>query len=524
VDLKLVEALALLLAGGVAGGLLAWFIASKKASREIAASKAQAEAQLANSAEGRQQALQQIGELKGRYAEARTEITALRAEGVRRDAHLDALSIAVSGAQSRLIEELGQHRLGREAADGELRKCEERLAEAEAELQNVRMQLAQAARTLAEAQDEETSRPVALTIGEDASHPAIRIAPLEDTELFQRATPISDLGIGLGARSNAVLQALPQLLVANAHHGHRLMEVVIQGDLVRAASGESLRAWAAGANGRISEHARLFDTGKLQTIVTAAALWSVASVIVAQKHLADISRNLKEIDRRIEEVKGFLDAERRGRITGTYSYLKQASDAILQGDWPDAIRDHLEACERDMQSVEKHLIEEFQVLAGRATEHPDSFGTKEFREAITQKLRRLKELGHELDLCLRTRIFGWFVLCLHPGAGALKETRKRAIAESIARIYQLRDLVKGRVDNDLERFRSPFNTESILRERKEEVQTTAERTSGELVLLCAAASTDLDTLSRRLEDHAVMRVVLEVDGDRIIGTHMLAGS
>ena len=71
------------------------------------------------------------------------------------------------------------------------------------------------------------------------------------------------------------------------------MEVVVDGTLARAADGSGLLPFVRGPNGRIVEQARLFDAANLQRMVSAAALWQVASVIVAQKHLADISGRLK---------------------------------------------------------------------------------------------------------------------------------------------------------------------------------------------------------------------------------------
>ena len=66
------------------------------------------------------------------------------------------------------------------------------------------------------------------------------------------------------------------------------MEVVINGDLVQASDGDGLRAFAM-ESGHIKEHARLFDVQKLQNAINAAAIWQVASVVVAQKHLANAS-------------------------------------------------------------------------------------------------------------------------------------------------------------------------------------------------------------------------------------------
>jgi hypothetical protein len=61
----------------------------------------------------------------------------------------------------------------------------------------------------------------------------------------------------------SVPQALPQLVLAQQVAGTHLMEVVIRGDLVRAAGGGGWRAFSMGPNG-IEQQARLFDLAGLQ--------------------------------------------------------------------------------------------------------------------------------------------------------------------------------------------------------------------------------------------------------------------
>jgi hypothetical protein len=181
------------------------------------------------------------------------------------------------------------------------------------------------------------SLPHAIVLGEDAQRPGVRIAPLSDEERFRvaKALPADS---GLGGRLSAGLQAVPALLVEEGHRGKLLMEVVIDGELVRAKDGVGLRAWTVGADNKISEHAKLFDTNNLQNMVNAAAVWQVASVVVAQKHLADISAKLDDIRKGVQDVAHFLDEGRRAKVTGTYEYLELAALAIAKGELSSAAR------------------------------------------------------------------------------------------------------------------------------------------------------------------------------------------
>lgn len=193
--------------------------------------------------------------------------------------------------------------------------------------------------------------PLAIVLGEDAQRPGVRIASLSDGERFRTAKALPKES-GLGARLSAGFQAVPALLVEEGHRGKQLMEVVISGELVRAKNGVGLRAWAVGADNKISEHAKLLDTNDLQSMVNAAAVWQIASVIVAQKHLADISAKLEDIRKGIQNVAHFLDEGRRAKVSGTYEYLELAASAIAKGELSPAIRSELESCDRELLQIQ----------------------------------------------------------------------------------------------------------------------------------------------------------------------------
>lgn len=95
------------------------------------------------------------------------------------------------------------------------------------------------------------ARPSALFFGTNPSAPSVTIAPLTDNERFRAAKPV-ELGGGLAGRVGALMQAAPSVLVENAHHGRHLMEVAINGELVRAASGDGFRAFAVDAATAVS--------------------------------------------------------------------------------------------------------------------------------------------------------------------------------------------------------------------------------------------------------------------------------
>lgn len=121
--------------------------------------------------------------------------------------------------------------------------------------------------------------PSKIVFGESPSEPVVTIERVSSNVAYEVAKPIEAKG-GIVGRLSALVQAVPSVLVAAQTNGRQLMEVVVNGDLVRAADGNGLRGFAMGPGG-IQEHARLFEVGNLQNLVNAAAVWQVASVLVA---------------------------------------------------------------------------------------------------------------------------------------------------------------------------------------------------------------------------------------------------
>lgn len=318
----------------------------------------------------------------------------------------------------------------------------------------------------------EPALPAAIVFGQDLANPAVKITALSDDERFRAALPL-DVGSSIFGRVNALFQAVPTLLIERAHEGKNLMEVVIDGDLIRAAGGNGFRAIAVDANGKFSEHARLFEPEKLQELVNTAAVWQIASVVVAQKHLADISEKLDQIVKGIKELSRFLTEERRSTITGTYAYLRQVVDAIRGGEISSAARQEIESCERDLLKVQVHLVAECRSRLSDEIKHTETFGTGRLTEDLKKRFESLGDLIADLRLCIKTRILAWHVLSLVPGEAQIKISRQRDIKRGIDELSKLEDEVRSVLRNDLARFTSKINREATLSERKDAITASA---------------------------------------------------
>jgi len=308
----------------------------------------------------------------------------------------------------------------------------------------------------------------AIVIGTSPDAPMLTIKPASSLSTFGSVRPIDARSEGVVSRLSPLLQAVPSLLVAQEASGKQLMEVVVNGSLVTAADGNGLRAFAMGPTG-IKEHARLFDVGNLQNMISAAALWQVASVLVAQKHLADISSKMEELQKGVAGISWFLDNQRKARIRSTYEYLGQVYTALQGGELSEAARHELESCERDLIEIQEHLIAEYRQKADAKVE-VGPWGTKKACRGIETKLNDLDLLAQDIAVCLETRIAAWCVLSLFPGNPHQKMARRESIQESFLTFVNLGPYGQDKVQAGITSINSVWNRAETLASRRRSLE------------------------------------------------------
>lgn len=330
----------------------------------------------------------------------------------------------------------------------------------------------------------------------------------EAAVIIRPSAALSDFGAGerrdltgdaLG-RLGAALQSVPSVLVAAEAHGKQLYEVVINGDVIRAADGNGYRAMTMGSKG-IREHGRLFKTGGLQNMIDAAAVWQVASVIVAQKHLADISRKLDQIAEGVSGIALFLDSEREAKIEAAWRYLAQAKRVFAAGELPVSMRTQLEQCERDLTGIQIYLHKEFIAVLEKPVAHSDTVGTEELARDISGKLSKLAALAGSLELCLQTQIAAWHVLSLFPGEPRLKEVRHHDLQQSVYDLGALVPVLDREIDRDIGTVASIFTPSSKLRQRRETLREEADALAGKISDAWSATDRGLRQVARLLRRH-----------------------
>ncbi len=229
-------------------------------------------------------------------------------------------------------------------------------------------------------------------------------------------------------RLSPLFQTAPGLVTASEVASERYMRVVVNGPLTLAKDGNGFRGIVHGADGKISEHVRLFE-GELSQVVNSAALFNVASMALAQKHLADISERLDEIKEGVDEISTFLTNEREAEITGAIQYLRQVADPIMGGELRPALEQQLEDSEKRLLAVQGHLKADIIGLIAQAAEAKDEgkFGTSVFRERLVKLQVAFDETVHQWKLCLAARMMACRLLCNFSGTVLTVESREQSI-------------------------------------------------------------------------------------------------
>jgi hypothetical protein len=281
-----------------------------------------------------------------------------------------------------------------------------------------------------------------IVIGKSIDQPAMVLRPCNDVAPFLVGPELPADG-ALG-KVLAALHGLPDLLLAAYVSSTKLMEVQINGDLVRASDGMGYRAFSVDGGG-ITEQAKLFDASDLSTLVDIALVWRLASIIVGQKHLSDISNTLKKLERGVSAITQFQRDEQVAKIESAYGYLRQAEIALSNGEREPAVRHRLEAIETDMDTIQRHLGKLFESRLNAKVKHENFMGYADIEEGFPEKINDLGNLMAEHRAAGLTRAGALQMLAMYPGGEALKGARSKAIDASAQRHRSMCDSLEATI-------------------------------------------------------------------------------
>lgn len=260
-----------------------------------------------------------------------------------------------------------------------------------------------------------------------------------DTLIRHDITEISRLG--------PLLQTLPSLATAAHVASHHYMEVIIDGALAKVKDGSGYRGFSLGEKG-VKAHAVLLNPDKLNQLVNASILLNVASAILAQKHLADISNKLTQIIETIREISAFQNNARKSEIVGAIQYLQQITPVVIEGQSSPEIRQILEAIEKDFSTLQDHLLTDIAFAGEKVASINDGsfFSSATITSKIQAQQKIIEERTMEWDLAMRVRGQALHLVSHSEGQTMLVERRQQAIEHHYAQF----DTVISKVEKQLQ--------------------------------------------------------------------------
>lgn len=190
--------------------------------------------------------------------------------------------------------------------------------------------------------------------------------------------------------------------------------------------------------GKIIGQVRLSKDSTLTTIISATAIFNVATFLCAQKHLADIGQKLETLKDSVSKIAKFQQNERRAVLSGSLRYLEQIASSVMAGDLEDRFLTQLEYHEASLLKIQDHLMSDIRnLITGIARiEDTEWFGSSELPNKLHQRQEELFNLYQEIFFCLRARAFCWQLLCVFPVGETNKKRRK---ADILAALDELRE-------------------------------------------------------------------------------------
>lgn len=266
-----------------------------------------------------------------------------------------------------------------------------------------------------------------------------------------------------------IMQVAPSMATAAMAGSSQLMEVVVNGPLVAAADGNGLRAFTMGANG-IQEHARLFEPSNLQNVANAAAIWQLASVVVAQKHLADISATLKRVESKVDGIQSFMEEQRLAVIQSVMHYLDDTRKALGRGEFLERTRDKLEDFDIELERAGMSLASQIRRESESALEHDTAGCEGEYISALA-KHRGIKQHVDELTLCNEVRLANWYLCSLYPDRSEMLGSRLAQIRKATEQTDGLRASLERTMDADCLQIDAIFTSDETIAQRRREVRS-----------------------------------------------------
>lgn len=319
---------------------------------------------------------------------------------------------------------------------------------------------------------------------------------------------------------NFLIQSVPNL-TASAHiNNTKYMEIKINNPLAKAADGNGFRGFARDKDGNIIEHVRLFDSKNLSKIVNFAAIYNVASLVVAQKHLADINQSLKNIEEKLNDISEFQTNERKSKIQGVIKYYSQITNNIIKNGGKPETSQLLEKNECNLLSIQEHILKDINDLLNRKSiEDTDTFGTESLAKSINNYQEKIHKLHSDFLLCLHARAYGWQLLASYSLDDDLLSPRLDDIKKTINLHNESHfNSIKQNTKDKVKKIDSFFNKEETLNQRKLQLLNKSEEIINNMIADIKNLKAELEAAEKfyEMKKNDEYTLALKIENNQVI--------
>ena len=169
-------------------------------------------------------------------------------------------------------------------------------------------------------------------------------------------------------------------------------------------AGEQLADVVNKSTGKIAGKARVVQGGKVKQF--AAGAFQIASIAVAQSHLADIDKSLKAINSTLDKIDKNIEIIERAKIEGALTYFEKVVEYIKAGNGPDAVSQaiatNIENCIKESHSWVAAVINRLKELNKEieSAQDEDKFGTGNTYTSLRGKVNEIKPIALNYKLLM----------------------------------------------------------------------------------------------------------------------------
>lgn len=179
----------------------------------------------------------------------------------------------------------------------------------------------------------------------------------------------------------------PELIQGIANGSHEIMKAVGGGFREMVVNSET---------GKIVGHGKFTIANGPQNLALASIGFQVASVVVGQAHMAQITSKLKEIDSKIDDIVSFLDEQRQAKVRNGVAQLRTISAVMFHENLETSERITWNSMLIDIENEMSEVFEHFRIESTRrlaaleAVNNSDTFGTQSTHSDLKKTLKEFE--------------------------------------------------------------------------------------------------------------------------------------